>query len=309
MKPADCRRRQPKFAVRRLLGALAWGAMAALPLAAPVSGQDNADQWRQPARPAQRVVSLSPHLTELLFAVGAGAQIVGAVAHSDYPPAARRIPRVGGHGALDIERILGLAPDLLVAWGSGNRGAALAQLRDLGAPVFSSEPKRLADIAEILRQLGALTGRRAQAERQAQAFLKRLRSIEMRYADRSPVSVFYQLWRQPLMTVGGPQMISRVIQLCGGRNVFAQLDALAPSVSLEAVLVADPEVIVVGGGGDARSIWTERWRQWPDLLAVRRDNVFWLDPDRLQRHTPRLLDAAQALCQLLDRARAKRPAA
>lgn len=280
-----------------------------LPVAAAFGGQHPDRRLPRLLEPAQRVVSLSPHLTELLFAIGAGEQVVGAMAHSDYPPAARHIPRIGSHGALDIERILGLQPDLLVAWGSGNRGAALAQLRAVGVPVFSSEPKRLADIAEALRELGVLTGRHAQAERQAQAFLRRLRRLQARYSDRPPVTVFYQLWSQPLMTVGGPQMISRVIRLCGGRNVFAQLDTLAASVSLEAVLIADPEVIVAGTAAATRFVWTDRWRQWPNVLAVRRDNLHWLDPDRMQRHTPRLLDAAQAMCGLLEAARAKRPQA
>ena len=303
MKPAVGGRRHSALAARLPAALL----LIVLPLAAVFGGQDHDRRAPRLIEPAQRVVSLSPHLTELLFAIGAGEQIVGAMAYSDYPPAARRIPRIGSHGALDVERILGLRPDLLVAWGSGNRGAALAQLRDAGVPVFSSEPKRLADIAGALRELGVLTGRRVQAERQAHAFLSRLRRLQARYSDRPPVKVFYQLWSQPLMTVGGPQMISRVIRLCGGRNVFAQLGTLAAPVALEAVLIADPEVIVAGTPAATRFVWADRWRHWPDVLAVRRDNLHWLDPDRMQRHTPRLLDAAQALCGLLEAARVKRP--
>lgn len=254
-------------------------------------------------QPARRIVSLAPHVTELLYAAGAGDYLVGAVAYSDYPEAARHLPRVGSSNALDPEAILALRPDLLVAWKSGTPSGVVARLRDLGVPVFMSEPRQLEDVARNLRRLGVLTGSIDTANRAAEAFLRHLAALRKQYQDLAPVTVFYQIWHQPLMTVNGEHIISQVIRACGGRNIFADVSGLAPRVSLEAVLARDPQVIVGGGIAAAHRQWQQDWRSWPQLRAVRDGNLFHIHPDLIQRHTPRILQGANILCEQLDRVR------
>lgn len=254
-------------------------------------------------RPAARIVSLAPHLTELLFAAGAGAQVVGAVEYSDYPEAARQLPRIGSHGAFDLERIAALKPDLAVAWGSGNPPAQVAQLRRLNIPVYVDEPQRLEDIPAALVRLGRLAGTAEVAERAARLFAARHEELARTYASRRTVSVFYEIWNRPLMTVGGTHLIDAVMRLCGGRNVFASLTQPAATVEFEAVLQRDPEAIIASGMDTARPEWLDDWRHWPQLSAVRRGNLFFVPPDLLQRHTPRILDGAERFCAALDTAR------
>ncbi|MEW6515227.1 MAG: cobalamin-binding protein [Pseudomonadota bacterium] len=249
-------------------------------------------------RPAQRIVSLAPHVTELLYVAGAGGKVVGAVEFSNYPEAANRLPRIGSHAAFDLERIAALKPDLAIAWESGNPPGQLAQLRRLGIPVFVSEPRRLEDIAASLRQVGVLAG--VAAEFAARDFEQRLSRLRMRHAVATPVGVFYEIWNQPLMTVGGAHLISHAMTVCGGRNVFAALTQPAATVDLEAVLRADPEVIVASGMDRERPEWLDDWQRWPQLKAVRQGNLFFIPPDLMQRHTPRILDGVEQLCAALD---------
>lgn len=256
------------------------------------------------AQPARRIVSLAPHVSELLFEVGAGDVLVGAVQFSDYPPAAAGISRIGDYKNLDMETLLALRPDLVIGWLSGNRPRHVEQIRALGLPVYLTEPRRLARIPELMRDLGMLSGRSAEAEVVAAGFERRLQSLRERYAGQQQVSVFFQAWDQPLMTLNGDHLVSDAIALCGGVNVFADLERLAPTVSIESVLVADPAVIVTGGVGEERSEWLERWRQWPQLRAVRQDQLYLIDPDLLQRPTSRILQGLERLCEILEKARA-----
>ncbi len=196
---------------------------------------------------------------------------------------------------------MALRPDLAIAWGSGNPPSQLAQLRRLNIPVFVSEPKQLDDIPAGLRSIGQLAGTSGEAA--ARAFETRLGNLRQRYAGRSPVSVFYEIWNQPLMTIGGSHVISDALQVCGGRNVFAALTQPAASVDLEAVLSANPEVIVASGMDEARPEWLDQWRRWPQLAAVKRGNLFFVPPELLQRQTPRILDGVEQLCTALEAAR------
>jgi iron complex transport system substrate-binding protein len=274
--------------------------------AAPIVVQDDSGQTLRLARPARRIVSLAPHITETLYAAGAGAFLVGAVDYSDYPPEAGQLPRVGGYSRLDLEAILKLKPDLLIAWESGNSPGQLEKLKALGVPVFVSQPNAMEDIAAALEQYGRLAGTEATANAAAALFRQRLARLRAEYGGRSPVRVFYQIWKEPLITVGKPQIITRAIALCGGVNVYGDLNQMAPVVSLEAVLAANPEAIIATGMADARPEWLDDWKRWPRLLAAQRDNLFHINPDILQRHTPRLLDGAETLCRKLEAARQKR---
>ena len=273
---------------------------------AEVSVSDDTGREVRLARPAQRIVSLAPHITELLFSAGAGDRLVGAVDFSDWPPAAKQLPRVGAYNAVDMERILALRPDLVVAWASGNPPALIERLRGLGLTVFLSEPRELEDVAGNLERLGRLAGTEATAQAAADAFRRRLQALRERYSARVPVSVFYQIWFRPLMTVNGEHLISKVIRLCGGRNVFADLPTLVPKLDMEAVLAADPQAIVAGVREPGDEAWQADWRRWPQLRAVREGHLISLPADLMQRHTVRILDGAGQLCAALERVRAAR---
>ena len=292
----------------RLLWLCFWLLSASSALAAGISVRDDTGATVSLAQPAQRIVTLSPHLAETVFAAGAGGQIVGTVDYSNYPEAARRIPRVGGYSRFDLEAVVALKPDLIIAWEGGNAPAHLQKLRRLGLPVYLSQINRLEDIASEIERIGALAGTRQSADTAARTFRQRLADLQARYAGRPVVRTFYEVWHQPLKTIGGQQFISSVIRLCGGENVFGTLTATAPDVTVEAVLAANPEAIIASGMGEARPEWLDDWQARPGLLAAQRKNLFFIPPDLIQRHTPRLLDGAERLCQHLETARSRRPA-
>ncbi len=258
------------------------------------------------AAPARRIISLAPHITELVYAAGAGDRLVGNVQYGNYPPAAMALPKVGGYAQLDLEAIVALKPDLVLGWQSGNLPAAISRLRSMGLAVHLLQPNRIEDIAADLERIGRLAGTEKAAAAAASAFRQRYAGLAARYSQRPPVEVFYQVWNQPLMTVNGKQIISDAIRLCGGRNVFAQLPGIAASVTMEAVIAADPEVIVASGMDQARPEWLDDWRRWKTLAAVAKGNLYFVPPDLIQRHTPRILDGAEQLCAHLEAARAKR---
>jgi len=257
------------------------------------------------AAPAQRIVSLAPHATELLYAVGAGAHVVAATDYSDYPPAAAKLPRVGGYHALDLERIIALKPDLVVGWASGNPAAQIDRLKRLGVPVFLSEPRRFETIASDLERIGTLTGNATEAKNAADAFRTGIESLRQRYASRRPVRVFYQVWSDPLQTLNGKHLVSDVLSLCGGQNVFASLDPIAPTVTREAVLKAAPEAILTGREPATDKGSLEGWRAWKTVPAVAQNNLFYVDGDHLNRAGPRILAGAQEVCTVLDQARGR----
>jgi len=282
-----------------LLVSAGWSQLAG----AAIDVVDDAGNTVHLAQPARKIVSLSPHLTELLFSAGAGKQVVGVVSFSSYPPAAEDITHVGDFQSLDLERIVSLHPDLIVSWQTGNHPGQIDKLRRLGFTVFVNEPRKLLDIPKTIVKLGKLAGTDATAQQAADRFMQQYHHLQQQYQSRKSVRVFYQIWSDPLMTVNGKHLISDVIRLCGGINVFADMDSLAPEVSIESVLQRAPEVIVIGGSDDLRRRWLERWRHWPTLPAVRQDNLFQINPDLLQRHTVRILQGAETLCRDLERAR------
>ncbi len=257
--------------------------------------------------PAKRIVALAPHIAESLFAAGAGNQLVGTVDYSDYPPEAKKLPRVGGYSRVDLEAVAALKPDLVIAWESGNNMNQVNKLKALGLTVYVAQPNKMENVADQLERLGQLAGTEAVATPAAERFRLRLEALRKANAGKPKVRVFYQIWKAPLMTVGGPQIISDAIKLCGGDNVFGHLGKMAPTVSVEAVLEADPEAIVATGMGDAKPEWLSDWDKWTQMTAVKRNNLFHINPDIMQRHTPRILDGAEKLCAHLDVARSHRP--
>lgn len=292
--------------MRCLIFALALCAATIHVAHAEVAVRDDTGETLRLKEPARRIVSLAPHVTETLFAAGAGGALVGAVDYSDYPEAAKKLPRVGGYARPDLEAVVALKPDLVIGWESGNAPAHIARLKALGIPVYLSQPSRIDDVATDLERYGELAGTQTVAREAAAAFRSRLQALRARYAGRPKVRTFYEIWRQPLMTVGGGQVISDVIRLCGGDNVFGELKPLAPTVTAEAVIAADPEAIVASGMGESRPEWLDDWRRWTGVLAVKRDNLFFVPPDLIQRHTPRLVEGAERLCAHLETARNRR---
>ncbi|MBI2308005.1 MAG: cobalamin-binding protein [Rhodocyclales bacterium] len=273
---------------------------------ADVSVRDDLGNTVKLARPAQRIVSLAPHMTETLFAAGAGAQVVGTVDYSDYPEAARKITRVGGYSRLDLEAIAAMKPDLVVGWQSGNAAAHIEKLKGLGYPLYISQPNRIEDVASEIERLGTLAGTGATAAAEARRFRERLAGLRAQYSGKATVRTFYQIWKQPLMTVGKNQIISDAIRLCSGENVFGTLEQMAPTVTVEAVIAANPETIVASGMGDSRPEWLDDWKKWTGIDAVKRDNLFFVPPELIQRHTPRLLEGTERLCQHLETVRERR---
>ena len=255
--------------------------------------------------PARRIISLAPHLTEQLFAVGAGDRVVGVVAHSDHPAQARLVPRIGDSTQLDLERIVSLRPDLIVAWDSGNAAPQLLRLAALGLAIYRSEARKFADISSTLRRLGQLTAQDSVARNRADVFDASIASLRERYAARRELSVFYQIWHQPLLTVNGSHLISQALTLCGARNVFADLRALTPSVSEEAVLVANPQAIVTGSVDTVGRDNLDRWRQRKGLRAQALGNLIVINPDTLHRASDRIVDGVAELCEKLDAARVR----
>lgn len=254
-------------------------------------------------KPAQRIISLAPHITEMLYAAGGGGQIVGTVSYSDYPEAARQIRRVGDATNLDLEAVAALAPDLILAWHSGTPAQTVANLRNLGFTVYLSEPQGLAGVAASLRKLGALVGNKKAAESSASQFLERLDKLSLSYRSRKPITVFYQIWNQPLMTINSEHVISDVINLCGGINLFDELPALAPAIDLEVVLLKNPEVILISSQGLTDTEATAEWRRWRSVTAVRENQIYPIPWDLISRYTSRLLEGAKVVCEAIDRAR------
>lgn len=257
------------------------------------------------AAPAQerplRIVSLAPHLTELVFAAGAGETLVGTVAYSDYPAQALDIERIGDAWRVDLERLVALQPDLVLAWPSGTPEQTLQRLRASGLEVVLLPTDRLADVAAALRRIGELTGRAAEAGAAASRFEAGVDALRERHAADPVVSVFVQLDDQPLYTINGRHLISEVVELCGGRNVFGELPQLAPAVSLESVLARDPQVILTTD--DTIADPRRAWSRWQGMRAVRAGTIYAVPADTVSRATPRLIEGIAAVCEALAAAR------
>jgi iron complex transport system substrate-binding protein len=280
--------------------------LLAQPGIAAISVKDDAGNTVTLQAPAKRIISLSPHVTELIFAAGAGDKIIGTVNYSDYPAAAKTIPRVGDNRQLDIERILSMKPDLLVVWMHGAFERQLEPLRQAGIPYFFSEPHTLDNIPENLIKLGSLFGTEAQAQAAAQEFRQKLGQLRTRYQGKSTVRTFYQVWGKPIYTLNDKSIVSDVIRTCGGENIFGRLAADAPSVSAEAVLLENPELIVTGDSKNQGVSGIVQWKTFGNMLAVKNNNLLAIDGDQLNRAGPRIVDGAKAVCEAMELARNRR---
>lgn len=249
----------------------------------------------------RRIVSLAPGLTELIYAVGAEQWLLATVEYSDYPEAAKHIPRVGDAFHVDMEKLLALQPDLVLAWTTGTPVTTVEQIKALGLRVESIEVQHLSEVSASLLRIGELTGAQARAQQAAQQFEQGISGLRAKYAASKRLRTFVEVNQQPLYTVNGKHVLSEVLSLCGGDNVFADLNQLAPAIGVEAVLKTDPDVILSTEGTDEQI--RRDWRTWPQLKAVKRAHIYAVSPDTTTRATPRLLQGAQEICEALEQAR------
>lgn len=259
------------------------------------------------SKPATRIISLAPDITEILFALGAEKQVVGVISDSNYPEAAKKIPIVGAIGGLDIERMVALKPDLIITWDkSFARQLSILQSK-FGVAIYTTKPKQLEDIALTMKNLGALTGNVETARLKAQLYLQALNQLASKYQHQKPINVFYQIGNYSLLTINKESWINQAIELCGGRNVFAKARFAVPEISWEALLVANPQVIITD---TTQRDWKDRWQKWRSIDAVKRNQLYAIDPDYIDRAGPRLILGVNQLCQSLEKARfTKNPAA
>ena len=254
-------------------------------------------------KPAERIISLAPSVTELLFAIGAESQVVGVIEYSDFPPEAKTLQVVGRFDLLDIEKILELEPDLIIGWKSGNPRTSIEQLKRLGLSVYLVELNDLPSISTQMESLSKLAGTTIEAKEAINHFNQTYKSLVTQYSNRESVRTFYQVWESPIITTGGKELMNDIIELCSGENIFKAIDQIAPKVSLEAVIIANPEVIIGSGAGLTRPEWLNDWEIWPSLKAVSEEHVYFIPPDLVQRQTPRTLIGAKQMCEHIAKAR------
>ncbi|ELX12445.1 vitamin B12-binding protein BtuF [Janthinobacterium sp. HH01] len=287
----------------KLLASLTLLAMAASAHAA-ITVRDDDGNVVTLQKPAQRIIAMAPHVTELLYAAGGGDKIVGAVTYSDYPEAAKKLPRVGDNRQVDMERVIAMKPDLIVIWMHGASERQIETLRQLNIPMFHSEPTKLDGIADNVLRLGQLMGTEAVAQPVAAEIRQKFAALAKQYGNRPPVRMFYQVWDKPLYTLNGSSIVSDAMRLCGGVNIFADLKVTAPVVSNEAVLQADPEAIF--GTSEKNYGGVGLWKTYTTMKAVRNDNLFTLDGELLNRAGPRMVAGTTAMCEKLELARQHR---
>jgi len=271
---------------------------------ATISVVDDSGVTIRLSSPAQRIISLAPHTTELLFAAGAGKSIVAVTAWSDYPSQVKNIPSVGSATELDVERIIKLQPDLVVAWKNGNKPRQIAHLRKFGIQVFESEPKTLDEIANSIKKLSMLAGTEKIGEQQALAFQQKIQVLKNKYQHAEEVRYFYQIWQKPLMTLNGEHLISQALKICGGKNIFSELTPTAPTVNSESVIQKNPEVIFMSS---EEKNATSLWQSFPNMMAVSSNNLFTFNGSIMNRAGPRMAEATEQLCEKLELARQRRP--
>jgi iron complex transport system substrate-binding protein len=253
------------------------------------------------AKAPLRIVSLAPGATELLFAAGAGSQVIATVEYSDEPPAARKIPRIGDVAAIDMERLVSLHPDVVVVWASGGNPAQRQKIAGLHIPMYEQQVARLADIPAGVRRLGVLAGTETVADRAAQEMDAHLAALTREYAAHSHrvPSVLLQVWNRPIYTVGGKQLMSDALSVCGARNVFGDLAEPGPVVDTEAVIARDPDIIIVAAPQGEGAVWVSDWKRLGSLAAVRNNRVAVFEDQALSRLGPSVIGATEGLCRLL----------
>jgi iron complex transport system substrate-binding protein len=269
--------------------------------AAPISIRDDLGRTVELKEPARRIVTLAPFLTELAYSIGAGDRIVGVSAFSDYPPEARKLPQVSSAAGFSLESIAALKPDLVVAWRDSARREEIERVASFGTALYIADARTLQDVPRILRAMGSLTGRDVDAV--VSAYESKLAGLRRRYAGERKVRALLAIWQRPLTTVAGPHFMNEALDICGARNVFEDLEGVAPVVSMEEVYKRDPEIIVNASSSASAGASRAEWQEHPTLSAVKSGKLLYVDPDRIQRLTARTPDGIGALCEAIERVR------
>jgi len=276
---------------------------AVSPADSPIVLTDDTGQRVSLPHAARRIISLAPGATEMLFAVGAGGQLVATVEYSDEPPAAKQVPRIGDVTAVDIERLVAMHPDLVVVWPGGGNPAQIEKIAQLGIPIYRQQVNRFADLPVSLRRLGALTSDRSVADRAARSLDESLARLAHEYGGGKHPTVLLEVWNRPIYTVGGTHLMSDALTLCGVRNVFGDLKELGPVVSTEAVIARNPDIIVAAAPPGEGARWLEEWKRFGSLNAVRNGRLISFEDQRLSRLGPSVVSATEGLCKALAAAK------
>ena len=248
-----------------------------------------------PLAAASRVVSLAPSLSEIVVELHATDLLVGVLDGGERPPALAQVPSVGRYGQIDMERLLSLKPDLLLLWPDSVPPAQRDQLQRLGIATYTAEPRGIDELIEQIEAIGVQLGRAQQGRALAQQLRQQVQTLRARYHREQPLRVFYQVWDKPLYTLGGEQIVSDALTVCGARNVFAELKLPAPQVNLESVLLRDPQVILAG-----EQTQLDAWKAWPQVDAVRNGRLLLVPDKGLERPSGQMIEATARLCQLLE---------
>lgn len=253
------------------------------------------------AETAKRIIALSPHSVEMLYKIGAGKNIIATTEYADYPESAKNILRIGGYYGIQMEKVIALKPDLIVVWSGGNKKEDIEKLTKLGFHLYDSNPKTLSEVATNIEQLGKLTGKQKQSILVANQYRSELNKLTTRYKNKKKIKVFYQLWQKPLMTVSNNSWIAQIIATCNGENIFSNASSDYPQVSIENVLIKNPQVILISKQNSSPS--SNNWNKWPEIDAVKNHHIYSLNADLLHRPTTRSILGIKSLCNALDNAR------
>jgi iron complex transport system substrate-binding protein len=254
---------------------------------------------------AQRIVSLAPSVTESLFAIGAGGQVVGRTDYCDYPQETKEIPSIGGFSAsaMSMEAIIALEPDLVIG-GSNLQGEIIKALRDAGIPAFISNPASLNEIMDALILYGQVTGHADEAQSVADEMKSRVDSVKTKVsaipADQRP-KVFYEVWHEPLMSANGKTVVGELIETAGGVNIFADMPDEYPTISVEQIVDVDPPLIIgPSSHGDQMTAEVIGAREgWQDLSAVKNNAIYIVDGNIVSRSSPRIVDVLDEFAKIL----------
>ncbi|WP_165395061.1 cobalamin-binding protein [Thiomicrorhabdus indica] len=260
-----------------------------------------------PIQNAQRIISLAPHLTEMVYSAGAGDKLIGVVNYSDYPEKALSKPIIGSYNSINIESIIQLKPDLILTWRSGNRSQDSTRLKELqtklGFVIWESDIETLEDIPVLIQSIGKMAGTQVQANSNAESLQTKLKSLRMKYSTKKPIKTFYQIWNNPLITMGKKQFISQGIEVCGGKNIFDDLGGLTGPVSIETVILRNPDILLMGGRKSFQQEWLKTWEKYPQINAVKHNQIHLLNNNLYQRPTARFINALEPLCKVIDSVR------
>jgi iron complex transport system substrate-binding protein len=288
----------PRFLARLALFSIA--SFPALSATQGISVVDDAGRTVTLARTPQRIVSIAPGATEMLFAAGAGNRVIATVEFSDEPADAKKIPRIGDASAIDLERVVALQPDVVIVWEGGSNVAQVNRLERLKVPLYRHKVEKLADIPVSLRRLGELAGTQAIAEKAAQDVESRLARLQNAYSKTTNPTVLLEVWNRPIYTVGRSHMMTDSLRLCGARNVFADLKEQGPSVDTEAVIGRDPEIIVAVAPPGTSAEWLAEWKRYGSMRAVRNGRLIAFEDGRLSRLGPSAVGGTEALCKAIN---------